>query len=853
MVRFSVAAVNQFTNQTLVVEGFDSPTVKALRANKIDWRSGDVHWQLNDLSLTIDSLSLLGQQLAISILHVGSIQQKSAGESNETGMQLPNITELWPSLPAIRIDNVKARLLLTEQSPIDIAARLAINQPKQALAFVGQVNNEQWQLSSQINSVSGKTFDTNTTFWFNDVLTPSQPYSLAARISPAKQWRISISQAMAERFNVNFGLTGDVMLGSQLTQFELSNLNVSLNDHIIQLDGPLSANRSDIELSAQGLPISLLDHWLPDTPANGVVDINGSLSGGWQQPFFDGYIDLIGQLYGQPLDVYTQTSSDFGRYTIEQGWLRWGDAAIDLTAQLDEQMQLTGELAWSSLSLAQLPQLAINQSISMTTSGELTVSGDITAPVAKGKLNAFGRYNNEPYLLSGNISSLTQNALQANGVNISSGQNRLSAEGVVDWQQFELDISANIEQLASQLIASFAPLPEVLNTLNLAGNLRLTGALNDPTAQGDLRVQGIVERNEISASATFEALNSRGIQLTSATLTPESGSLSINGSAQWQDLSINLSGSANNIGLAIAKPYLSSLPLTLDQLTGKLDGNFSLVGTPESFDAQGQLTLRGNYLAKPYQATWQGQGSWPDDSQHELALSYSDSELNLDAQLNRSTLVATLTWPNLSIADTRMLGLAIPSDIEGNLSGQLRATGDLDNPQIWFTNYGRGNIAQKPWQLDTQGNASRQGLDIQSFEIDMAEQGQLSATGQLSASSYEFDAQLNLPDIAYWLGEDSQYSGSLTSELSLSGTETAPEVSGALTWQSDLYPVGLTSQVQTQAEQFRLTANLTSNNRQGISLNLLTPQLPLAELSNELSARPFEAELAFQTLSLIHI
>lgn len=662
----------------------------------------------------------------------------------------------------------------------------------------------------------------------------------------------------------------------QGNQREIEVTALSLQTDKGQVRAQAQASLPDEQFTLTLELIDLESTWLPllgiDLPVQHEASLNAQLSGGgpFADPVFEGAVQLAGQWQGQAATLEASIAR-LSMAELELGQLdvNLAEARVQTRGTVNwqrDELDLSGEL--ENLRVRMLRPLVpeIPPWLDDLTGGvdaEFRVVGPWLEPRVSTDMHFAGRWLEQPLSASLSIANETQTRWRIPEARVQWSQLQLGYSGTVWPFDQRLDGQFEVQRLLLDDVARLPfDLPEALEDLD--GELNLTGtiageALNpDVTAQ--LAFEGQWQSQPLNIQVDLDQVNTAGIHISQAQLRSGSSSLALEGVVNWQPLEANLNARMENWLIEQWLPLVPGIDdLPLDTLTGRIDGALSVSGGWPSASLDGELEGNGDYLGDSWSLSWAGQGRLDQELNHNLGLTWGDADLAIELVNQGDELDGRLSLNRVSLAQLAVLGADLGPEFEGNLSGTVEVVGQVTDPSVqlnlegsgrWMPLHTRLNGGTQ-WQLNMVGGGRWQAWQIDTATADLGPAGRLDMRGSGSDERLALEGDIDIPELRYWLPDQPEWHGQLSTQLAIAGTADAPEVDVRLNWQSSNWPLQLLVELVTESGEHRLTSRLTDSGQPRLNLSGSTAQTPLAAWQEDLFERPFEADLQLDADSAV--
>ena len=561
----------------------------------------------------------------------------------------------------------------------------------------------------------------------------------------------------------------------------LANADVEVGSASLTASGTIGETL-DVRARAENLPVGLVNGFVPNLSAQGMVSGTASATGTLTNP--DATFDIQGSGITtdeiaksgiKPLDLRLAGSYADGTADIQTGVVNVGEGSLTVSGRMGESLDVTAEVSRLPVGLAN--GFVDGLGAEGTVSGTARATGTLDAPDATFDLSGTGITTKA--IAQGGVPPLT---LEADGnyrdgtLNLATarldvGDGSLRASGTVG-EQLNLDLA--LDALPVGLANGFV---EGLGaTGTISGTGRATGSLSDPNATFQLSGTGITTRQIAKSGVAPLALDAAG-SYAGGTATIERANVTVG------DGSLSASGTVGeNLDLTL---NLSQLPVGL--ANGFVEG----LGARGTVSGSGKAT---GSLSDP-QATFQLSGSGI------TTKAIADSgvaPLGLDAAGSYAGGTATIDRANLSVGSGSLsasgtVGEALDLDVtatdipaglangfvqglgaRGTISGNATATGSLSNPSAQFTLSGSGITTEQiarsgtaPLTLDVAGTYDDGTVNLANAEVVVGD-GRLTARGTVGQ---QLDINVDLSRLPVGLANG--FVDGLGAQGTVSGTASA--------------------------------------------------------------------------------
>ncbi|MCH8531342.1 MAG: translocation/assembly module TamB domain-containing protein [Saccharospirillum sp.] len=657
-------------------------------------------------------------------------------------------------------------------------------------------------------------------------------------------------------------------------EIELSSLSLQTDKG--QVRGQVQANLPAERFSLALELINLDSAWLPllgiELPVQHDALLNAQLTGGgpFTDPVFEGAVQLAGQWQGQAAELEASiarlTTAELELSQLElslaearvqsRGTVNWERQELDLTGELEDlRVRMVRPL------VPEMPPWL--DDLAGGVDAEFKVVGSWLEPRITTDLNFAGRWLEQPLTASLSIGNETASRWQIPEARVQWSQLQLGYSGTVWPFDLRLEGQFDLQRLRMDDVARLPfDLPEELE--DFEGELNLTGAIVgdalNPDITAQLDFQGQWQAQPLDLLVEVDQLNTEGVNITRAQLRSGSSALTLDGGVNWQPLDVNLNARMENWQIEQWLPLVPGIDdLPLSSLTGRIDGALSMTGGWPSANLDGQLEGNGDYLGDAWSLTWAGQGRLDDALNHSLSLEWGDADLAVELVNQGDELEGHLSLNRVTLAQLAVLGADLGPEFEGSLSGTLAVAGQITDPRVELNVDGSGRWIPvqtrfnggTDWQLNIAAGGRLQDWQITTALADLGPAGTLNISGHGSDERLVLEAEIDIPQLRYWLPDQSEWHGQLSSRVAVAGTTDAPEVDVRLNWQSSNWPLQLQVELVTEEGEHRLSSNLIDDGQPRLNLEISTAQTPLTAWQEDLFERPFAADLQLDTDSTV--
>ena len=856
----------RLTDQTLVIEDASVPSLGDWRLGRVEWSAGDAgpSVALSDARLQFRPRYLFQRRLWVEALTAASVRV-SVPESTSTGPEptgegsfsLPELQTLWPSIPPIRLEKLQVDRLalnLPGRSPLitSVDSDAQINWgswPARLNLALRQGERSDLSLSVAVDAVdslrvTGEVRAPADSDWANWLDWPLEDalagqWDIELRTGDAG-YEADIRDLMLTWREYRLSANGSISVDPSLSRVFLSELSLAVDGHSARVHGFLEADRSDLTLRFDDMPLGLLNGLIPIEGLDGVLAANGRLTGGWRSPSFEGEAAFDGRLKDESLTLETRSRATTDGVMLEAAELAWGEARLSASGAVqwaDRRIDL--DLNWRDVADNRWQPWvpAWPSDLSLRTSGEGKLSGALTAPTLDASVQVDGSYREQPLSLTSAV-RLTRDDLALNGLALTTGQGRVDGHAQLTFADLTFTAGTRLDNIRSRWLDILGVQLPVEQDWGATGDLNWSGTLTDPRAEGDLNVVGQWQQQPMNAQLRVDEVTVRHLTLGASQLTLSDARARLSGGIDWQQQQLDLRARLQQLRLRQVRPFLPAMPAWLNNLRGGTSGDVTVAGPWTAPSVTGDLVFEGEWQARPLRLDldvsapererWQVRSArlkWG-----ELSVDFQGDLQPFEPALNGRFNIAGLTPSDLTI-----LPMEVPATVS-EFSGQARASGTIRGPLAAPTLAGRVGFDGQ-WQgTDLKLDADIQHLDPTRVRLETlalrSGKARLTARGAVDFDPLSFDVHTELTDLQWqqlesWVPQPEglpldTLSASASGELTLTGDWPRPRVDGRLnargeyrnqSFQLDWRGRGglagaLTHQVEMNWGQAELTADL---------------------------------------------
>lgn len=816
----------RITPFSLQTDGVRSPAIGDWRFEQLRWQGGDgvavdadnlhLQWRPRYLwqrRLWIDALS--ADQLTVQIPATAD----NNAEPTHQASGIPDVAELWSQLPAARLDQLVIHRLSVQHANwpelhASAVGELAVNWgswPARLELTLSEANpttpilGDSARVLRDSVLILGVSVDAVDTLRIQGELTAAANSHWARALDwplpqdLVGQWDVQLSQrqgqlqARIDTLNLpwrqhTLNAQGGISLDPSNGRLFFSEFELSADGQPARLHGFVQADRADLSLHADALPLTLVQPWLPLEGLEGALSVDGQLSGGWRTPRFAGRAAFDGQWQAERLQLSTRSSATRNVVTIEQLELNWGPAKLAARGRIDWGQQRL-DLSFEGEQLADrhwrywVP--AWPDAISVKAANvNGSVNGPLNQPVLTAAVSASGAYNDQPLQLQTPV-QLTRTQLALADIQLGSAIGDVSAALNIDFRTATLTADSRFSSIHSTWLAVFGARLPGDHDWQVDGQLNWSGALRNPDASGRLQLGGQWQDQPLTADIKVARLNLHQVTLADSQLTLGDAQTGLSGQVDWRQRQLNLSATPQGVQLASIRPFTPPWPALLDQLNGQIEGRLSVNGPWTHPRLISDLRLNGDWLDLPISADLDVQAQQRDRWQvNHAGLHWGDTQVHFTGWVEPFTpaLDGQFDVDQLTIEQLHALAISLPdpwTQLNGTANARGRISGNLLRPQLTNTQARfSGQIDTTPVQLNLRlAKARIEQVDIEQLQL-TSNNASLNLNGQLDWIEKELNLRADLSNLD-WAQVESWVPANLSASLStLTGT-----TSGALSAQ----------------------------------------------------------------------
>lgn len=781
------------TGQTLSFENPQWPTLGKLSVDRLTYQAGEA-----GLSVDVKAFALQWQpqyswqgRVWIEALTADRVRVDiPAGSGTEpeterspTADPLGQLQAVWNRIPPVQLVHLSVAELALSLPGRDtlgtgIEADAEINwgswPARLSLALTGG-DNQRASTSVTVDAVDSLSIrgdlnaaaDGTWARWIDWPLVEPLAGAWDVRLSQVQsQWRADIEQIELPWQEHRIGMTGQVSYSPADSRLYLSPLVADIDGQAARFSGYLGPSQADLNIDADALPLALLNEVIPVADITGEVSVAGRLTGGWQQPRFAGNARLEGSLRGDPLSIRTESRATATGIEIDSGRLGWGKARVDVDGRVQwNARELDLNLAWEDLDQTRWQPWvkAWPEAVTLNADGEGNLTGTFDNPQFSGRIETAGRYRQEPFELSTDLSA-SREQLELSSTRLATEAGDIEAVARLQLDTLALEATTELFDIRSSwLQVAGVDLP-VEQDWGVSGQLQWRGTATEPVASGDLNLEGQWQSQPLNAALQIDRFDLARVQLGQSQLQLADTETGVSGEVNWQQQRVDLNARVGALRLATLRPFLPDLPEVFSDLTGNTTGNVQITGAWLEPAVDADLVFDGRWLDQPLSLSaevsaenperWQIRQARLDWSQ--LGASFAGEVEPFAGRLGGNYVISDLT-----LADVRRLPLTLPETLDP-LTGRARAEGriggELTAPRVTAELNFEGEYDATPLTLAASvTELTPEQLTLASLSLQSGA-SQLSASGEVELAPLRFDIDTELSNLGWdqiipWLPE----------------------------------------------------------------------------------------------------
>ncbi|EAR08347.1 translocation/assembly module TamB domain-containing protein [Reinekea blandensis] len=755
-----ITLLQQGVKITQLVAG-QGVTATGIRSPSLgDWRVGELTWQdrVNGHQVQVQDLRLSWQWFYAlqNRWWLENLQAKrvtvAIGEGSESaadsGNGLAALYDLWPRIPAIRIERLHVDSLRVERPrystlEAQVDAQGEINWGALPLRLLLSMehadtgNSYALQVSADaIDRVrlQGALNAQPDTVWSQWLL---WDLSEAARAS----WNINIDYSEAGQLTVDIDdwkvpWQNDLLAGQGQVRYDIDSRQLNFNPLAFRLNGKPAELSGWIQPEASELSVQV-SQW-PLAPFSQVAGLNDDLQGrlsisaqwlgGWREPRLDGEFSATGQWREYPFSLLMSSLAERSALRIADGELALAENRLNLNGVVDwitDEVDLVvdGQLTTDTLIRELLPPALAE--LSAQGSVNATIQGPVADPNVDFNARVNGQWQSDPVdaVVSGQWRR--PNLIIDDAMVYSS---LLQADGNLQWQTAEQSLTSEWQ------VSEWRT--ELLDRLNIrfpvvfegSGNGDLQVNLNEGDLQmaGAVNVQGRWQDWPLNADVNIAELTAQGLSLGDSRVSLGERSTTVSGDIRWSEQRLALAFDHQDWPLSTLPPWFGFWPDILSTLEGDWTGQTRLDGLWTRPQIRSDSTLVGQWFGDPLSLTLETD---PQTSElwavPELSLTWLDAQwqysgdfrpwqLEMDGQAQ----VEGLHARHLPALSERFTGQprGLPERMDVSLDADMAIRGRIVSPNLSGQAAVYGALDGEPFELE----ADIGYVDVSYIDIDQA-------------------------------------------------------------------------------------------------------------------------------------
>ncbi len=408
------------------------------------------------------------------------------------------------------------------------------------------------------------------------------------------------------------------------------------------------------------------------------------------------------------------------------------------------------------------------------------------------------------------------------------------------------------------------------NTLNAKGTI--TGRPSNPSFDGQ------IETYFSYLDTAYEALligsiAKDGLNINELDISHKDGFLKSSGTLNFASRIMDIKLNAENIDLAIGKPFL---PKQLDKLSGKVKSvRGTINGSPSNPNIDIKGRFNGTYSNQPF--TLEGGlvklGNNVELNRIVANLDNGQARLSGSINLENENLQLRANVREFDITLLKYFNVTLPEELNGKINSELEISGEMTHPNISGSANFSGKHASIPLMLNIDGRISRTQSQIKTLTLHAFDEQVLFADGFHNNKEFQFNLSSNkLPTQLLSAFDIHLLPGEFESEIKINGTLEDPKISGSYSYAAKTYgytkngnrkeiPFQWNVDISTKDKTLRLLSTFKRENYQPGLLDIKTVITPYIQFfSQPKGSEPFKTlpvdiavngEVDLQTLSFL--
>ena len=396
--------------------------------------------------------------------------------------------------------------------------------------------------------------------------------------------------------------------------------------------------------------------------------------------------------------------------------------------------------------------------------------------------------------------------------------------------------------------------PEFDLTLTASSDIR--GKLTAPTLSGQADIQGKLSDEPMALKLKLARLDTQAIDITEANGTWGAGHWQLAGSYDWHVNEVAMKVATDSPDAYYLTPWLTLVAAKKAQLQwlthwrGSLQGELSLDNRSDDWLISGKLTSTGRLYDEDYQLQWQGDGRLNEALSHQISATWGVADVSASLVSDADNIHGDVDVKWLNYVQLQHLWPTLPANLMGYINLKLKLDGAHSRPAYQAEMKSVGQFQAKyAHRFNTDITVSGQGADwsIARTVLEIPGAVSVSVSGQGHGKHGNILLEGYLPDTRYWITSEEIGAGEAGFRMDVKGDLTSPVLNGTFHWQSQKWPMSLSSQWRTIDDEYQIDATFISDQLPRVKADMTLSRLSLIELPTRWLSAPFAANLTLNT------
>ena len=626
IVQKGVSIVRLWTDLNIEINGIRSPSLSNLKVGQlsIDNLPNVADLTLRDIDIQWQWRYAVQNRWWFSSISASTVQVElapaQASDERADNAGLSAIYNLWPNIPALRIERLHVDSVILEQPRYptfnaELDGQAEINWgalPARFLLGLNEVstgNNFALQLSAEAISelrLQGAFLAQPSTAWaawLNWQLAEPAQASWNVQIDYSRPGYLSVDVehwAMPWRSHIING-QGQFVYNTIKQRLNFSPLNFKLDGQPATLDGWLQAQSSELHVAIDSWALAPFSELMGVGDIDGLASLDANWLGGWRRPRLDGHIQASGSWNTQPFQLSMVSVADTSKLRITEGDFTLANNDVTLTGLVDwiteeVDFKVTGKVQSDPFFRPLMPSTLVELSAVVDIDGSL--SGPIASPRAQLKTSARGLWRQDAVQVEGEL-DWNQGKLTIDNAFIDSPFLKTKASMQLDTASSDWRSNLTIAQWHSDTLNRLGiQFPVAFNAM-AAGELQLNGKGSEFNTQGNLTLTGEWQDWPLTAQVNITELDGQHIKLAASQVNLGEQKTRVQGSVIWAEKNLNLTLEHQDFPLSALPPWLSFWPEILSSFDGQWTGRTELTGQWFQPKIKTDSQLVGEWFGEP--------------------------------------------------------------------------------------------------------------------------------------------------------------------------------------------------------------------------------------------------------------